>query len=263
MQFIDRSILTSRFLRAIAIAFFLIPGTVVSGAYEQSLTATDRDLERWDVPLLRLVITEVKPDSKNHSYYFEANLIEIIRTANINLSGELVVGQWQPYRGAPLSTADPVEVDRDIVDTLLGSELICFTGSNPDLLRLYAYRCFADTTENRAIAAQFAKTRPISSYLYTYAQSATLILPLIALTAVLFFPRTAIVVATLTFPSFIYYNARVPGTTIRYDLMLAYPAMILAVMIIIFAFVRLLHKMVSEEQREKAIERAQDETRAD
>lgn len=60
------------------------------------------------------------------------------------------------------------------------------------------------------------------------------------------------VFAVLAIPSFVYYNTRVPETTIRYDLILAYPAMILAIIVIVFAFIRLLRQMVEEEQKEKA-----------
>lgn len=263
MRLIDRNTLTSNIFRIIVITLSLIPGAIIAGVHEQTLTENDFRLERWDIPLLRLVITDIKPNPNQDSYYIEVNLIEIIRTGNLDSSKKAFPGEWQPYRNPPLRTTASFEIDKDIVETLLGSELICFTGSNRGLMQLYAYRCFADTAENRAIAAKFSRTMPISSYVFRYTQIATLIFPLIALAIVLFFERIAIVFAALTFPAFLYYNEQIPGTTVRYDLILAYPAMILAAIIIVFALIRLLSKVVKDEQNEKAIRHRQDEIRSD
>lgn|SRR5690554_2392640 len=165
--------------RLIASIITLAPLPLLGGVYNQILTEDDYRLERWDIPILRLVITNVKPHPNDESlFYIEANLIEIIRKGRINSIEGSIVGQWQPYRRMPSNSHDLSAANENVVDSLIGADLICFTGSDSNNLYLYAYRCFAATSENRKKVAQFATTRPISSYLYKYSQATTLIFPL-------------------------------------------------------------------------------------
>lgn len=248
----------------VVIALLLVSHDAVSDAYERVLHENHGSLKSWSIPIARLSILDAKPDpNEEHVLDLQVDVIEVLRNGSINLQAKRFNAQWRTYRAraaiykgatyeAFQSEAEKEPTGDDLIKALRESNLLCFTGHSFPRITLYAYNCFIDNAHNRMIANDYSQKRPLSSYVYEFSQSFTLIFPLLGFIVVFFAPRTGIAIAAMTYPSFIYYNSKVPATTIRYDYLVAYPAMLFAAFVIAFGLARWLHQMVKEEQAAKA-----------
>lgn len=252
------------------IASLWIAHDAASSAYEQVLHENHESLKIWSVPLVRLSVLDASQNpGERHVLNLEVKVVEVFRNGPINLKNGVFHAQWRTHRKRAeiartfQSQADNEPIGNDLITTLKGASLICFTGLSFPQLTLYAYECFNDNDRNRTIAKEFYQERPLSNYLYKFAQNSILIFPLLGFILVFFAPRAGMAIACLTYPSFIYYNAHVSATTIRYDYLIAYPAMILSALVIAFGLVRWLHQMVTEEQAEKARTRENETPKSD
>lgn len=243
----------------VVIALLLVSHDAVSDAYERVLHENHGSLKSWSIPIARLSILDAKLDPNDeHVLDLQVNVIEVLRNGSINLQARGFNAQWRTYRKRAeiykdfQSKAEKEPAEDDLIKALRESNLLCFTGLSSPRITLYAYDCFIDNAHNRMIANDYFQRRPPSSYVYEFSQNFTLIFPLIGFIVVFFAPRTGIAIAAMTYPSFIYYNAQVSTATIRYDYLVAYPAMIFAAFVIAFGLARWLHQMVKEEQAGKA-----------
>lgn len=224
-----------------------------SSAYEKILGKENHHLNRWKMPLVRLVIKDAKPHPNDHdAVSIEVNVMEIIRKGDLPLRRGPISAKWQTYRkmssATPHSRAHLEPIGDELLDELMDSNLICFIGSTPKTIILYADGCFLDNTDNKETAIRFAKHKPIKEYLYYYAWFCIMLFPLIGLILAFALPRIGMAVSALSFPTGVY----ILSEKRDYDALIAYPALILAGLVAAFGFARWLHQMVKEEQAEKA-----------
>ena len=231
----------------------MVNSDAISRAYEEVLHEDHYRLARWDIPIVRLTVTNTHEDSRQADLLsVEANLVEIIRKGEIRLREGSISAQWRTYRIlARHSTSDRAALEPfgdELLAALKGAELICFVGSTPDSLILYANGCFIDDTVNTETAIKLLKVKPFSSHLYELSSNAVSILPLLAFIVIFFAPRLGMVISSLSFPAGVYILSN-PRT---YDSLWVYPMLVIAGLVTAFGLVRWLHQMVTEEQAEKA-----------
>ncbi|MBC9070776.1 hypothetical protein IAI53_02265 [Thauera sp. CAU 1555] len=225
-----------------------------SAAYEQTLDSGNYHLERWEMPLVRLIVKDAKSHQNDNGIaLIEVDLIEIIRKGEMQLGKGPIRAQWRTYREASPLTADSwgggESVGEELFDSLMNVSLICFVGSASGNIILYADACFVDGPDNKEIAVKFSKRKPIGEYLYDYAWLCVLLFPLIGFILIFALPKIGMVVSASSFPAGVYILSEGKA----YDAIIVYPALILAGIVTALGFARLLHQMVKEERKDKAV----------
>lgn len=250
--------------KPLRLLFFLLTcicfsSPVRPGSYEEVLDENHRTLSQWSIPIVLLSIESSAPNSSDGNLLsLQVRVLEIYRKGSVNIKKGNYKAEWRTYKEraeiyAEFSSKAKAEpAGKDLLESLTKEKLICFTGQSLHKLTLYAYDCFTYNGHNDTIAREESRSKPLPVYLHEYSQTATPILPLIAFILVFFLPKTGISIASLTFPSFAYYNAQISDTTIRYDYLFAYPAMVLSFIVIILGVILLLRQMIKKEQEEKA-----------
>ncbi len=217
---------------------------------QQTLPESFPDLRDWSETIVRIEVTRGSVVGTNGAPpSVEFKIIEVLRPGRFPpQKSQKVTSKWLVDRAGgdqwdaarKLNQLDQWET-MPIESPPPGTRLIAFVTIESAASKIFLAKdsVFADTPENKATALSGVRHQPFLKWASERAFFLIFVFTLASFLAIFISPLWAPIFSTLSLLSFFFYNSQASELSIRLDLYMAYPTLVVAGLTAIIGFIRL------------------------